>query len=193
MSNAGPGGRPVNVQAGAALKAAALHLVRAQGYEKVSIAAIAKEAGVARQTLYNRWKTKADLVLEAVFEETHNYATDPVIDHTSDCRALLQNFLTKIFDHLNIDGDTLRALIAAAQQDVAFQQAFYTSFVQPREKMITALLKKAQERNELPSACDAEMLSTFIHGAFWYRLLNRRTLDAALARDITSQVFDRSV
>ena len=59
MSVKRSGGRPANEEASAALKAAALRLVRETGYEKVSIAAIIAEAGVARQTLYNRWDTKA--------------------------------------------------------------------------------------------------------------------------------------
>jgi len=189
MTIAGTGGRPVNAQAGAALKAAALHLIREKGYENVSIAAIASKAGVARQTLYNRWNTKADLVLDAVFEATHNFAAEPVRTEGKSCPLLLEEFLTNVFVHLNVDGDILRALIAAAQQDATFQTAFYGNFVQPREKMITALLSEAQARNELSPDRNPEMLSSFIHGAFWYRLLNRKTLDAAFAKEITAEVF----
>lgn len=189
MKNESSGGRPVSAKAGIALKAAALHLIRERGYEKVSIAAISREAGVARQTLYNRWNTKADLVLEAVFEETHNYAAEPVLDDTKDCRSLLEEFLTQVFDHLQIDGDTLRAIIASAQQDATFQASFYTNFVIPRERMITAVLHQAQQRGELSPHRNPEMISTFIHGAFWYRLLNRRPLDAKFAKDVISEAF----
>jgi AcrR family transcriptional regulator len=191
VNMAGTGGRPVNAKAGADLKVAALRLIREKGYENVSIAAIATEAGVARQTLYNRWNTKADLVLEAVFEATRSYAADPVRDAAKTCRQLLEEFLTNVFAHLNVDGDILRALIAAAQQDATFQNALYTRFVQPREQMITTLLSEARDRAELSPDCDPEMVSTFIHGAFWYRLLNRKALDAKLAKDITSEVFNR--
>lgn len=183
-------GRPLNAEASAALKAAALRLIRESGYDKVTIAAIAKEAGVARQTLYNRWNTKAELVLEAVFEETHNYAADPMLEAAGDCRALLENFLIKVFQHLNVDGDILRALIAAAQQDRAFQDAFLADFVQPRERMMTALLHHAQEHGELSPNRDPEVISAMVHGAFWYRLLNRKPLDADYARAIVSEILD---
>ena len=63
--------------AGQAVKAAALQLIREKGYAKMSIAAIATKAGVARQTLYNKWTSKAELVLDAVFEETGRYASEP--------------------------------------------------------------------------------------------------------------------
>ena len=192
MTKESVGGRPVNAQAGAALKAAALRLVREKGYDTVSITAITKEAGVARQTLYNRWNTKADLVLDAVFEETQNYAAAPPLDDVHDCRVLLEEFLTNVFRHLTADGDILRALIAAAQQDVTFQETFYTKFVLPREKMITDLLRLAKERGELSANRNVELVSGFIHGAFWYRLLNRGELDAKFSRAITFDVFDRS-
>lgn len=187
----GSSGRPMNAKTGAALKAAALQLVRANGYDKVSIAAIAQEAGVARQTLYNRWGTKADLVLEAVFEKTHNYAAEPVLNDDKDCRTLLEEFLINVFNHLNIDGDTLRILIAAAQQDKAFQASFFVKFIAPREKMVITLLHKAQEKGELSTNRNPDLISAMIHGAFWYRLLNRRTLDPQFAKDIVSDIFDQ--
>jgi len=189
MTKKNTGGRPVNAEASVALKAAALRLVRANGYEKVSIAAIIADAGVARQTLYNRWNTKADLVLEAVFEETNTYAAEPVWDDAKECRVLLETFLTKIFAHLNIDGSTLRALIASAQQNPVFHASFHKDFVLPREKMITALLHRAQERGELAPDRNVDILTTLIHGAFWYRLLNNEKLDEQFAKDLTSEAF----
>lgn len=188
----GVSGRPVSAQAGAALKAAALRLVREKGYDKVSIAAIAQEAGVARQTLYNRWNTKADLVLDAVFEETENYAAAPPLNDAQDCRVLLEEFLRNVFRHLTSDGDILRALIAAAQKNVTFQETFSAKFVLPREKMITSLLQRAQERGEISPLRNTELVSGFIHGAFWYRLLNRYPLDDEFAKAIAVDVFDQS-
>jgi AcrR family transcriptional regulator len=192
MTKASVSGRPVNVQTGANLKATAMRLVREKGYDNVSIAAITKEAGVARQTLYNRWNTKADLVLDAVFDETENYAAAPPLDGGQDSPVLLEKFLTNVFGHLTTDGDILRALIAAAQQDAAFQQTFYAKFVFPREKMITNLLQLAKDRGELSTHRNVDLVSGFIHGAFWYRLLNGGTLDAAFAKEITFDVFERS-
>ena len=100
MSVKKSGGRPANEEASAALKAAALRLVRETGYEKVSIAAIIAEAGVARQTLYNRWDTKADLILEAIFEATNSYAAEPDMERAQDYRAQLeQSIQALILDH----------------------------------------------------------------------------------------------
>ncbi|MBY8976972.1 TetR/AcrR family transcriptional regulator [Rhodobacteraceae bacterium NNCM2] len=185
----GHGGRPRDAAADAALRAATLGLVRERGYKGVSIAAIAKQAGVARQTLYNRWATKADLVLDAVFEETGNYAATPPARSDIPFAAQLEDFLAQVFAHLERDGDALRALIAAAQEDDAFRQAFYDRFVKPREEMVTDLLRRAQQAGALAKARDVEVLSGMIHGAFWYRLLNGQPVDAPLARAIAAEVF----
>jgi AcrR family transcriptional regulator len=164
MSGKRPSGRPANQDASTALKAVALRLVRELGYEKISVSEIIEQAGVARQTLYNRWNTKADLVLEAVFEQTNTYAAEPSWDGAEDCRTLLEGFLIRIFEHLRIDGDTLRALI-------------------------TAVLRRAQDRGELSPGRNVETLSALIHGAFWYRLLNRGVLDAGFAKEIVAETF----
>ena len=77
---------------------------------------------------------------------------------------MLEDFLIRIFEHLRIDGDTLRALI-------------------------TALLRRAQDRGELSPGRNVETLLALIHGAFWYRLLNRWVLDAGFAREIVAETF----
>jgi len=189
MSVKKSGGRPANEEASAALKAAALRLVRETGYEKVSIAAIIAEAGVARQTLYNRWDTKADLILEAIFEATNSYAAEPPLDRAQDYRAQLEDFLIKVFEHLKLDGATIRSLIASSQQDAKFHASFHAKFVLPREQMMTLMLRRAQDHGALSSARNVEVLSTMIHGAFWYRLLNRGVLDAAFAKEIVPETF----
>ncbi|MDO6670266.1 TetR/AcrR family transcriptional regulator [Paracoccus sp. 1_MG-2023] len=182
-------GRPINPEAGEALRSAALRLVREEGYEKVSISAIVKEAGVARQTLYNRWDTKAELVLEAVFEETARQAAPPTDDRDLPYARLLADFLQRIFAHLERDGDTMRALIAAAQQDPSFGNAFHQKFVAPREAMVTDLLRRAQAAGQLDPARDADLLSQLIHGALWYRLLNDKPVDADFACQVVAEVF----
>ncbi|HAR53561.1 TetR-like C-terminal domain-containing protein [Roseovarius nubinhibens] len=182
-------GRPRDVSADAALKSAALGLVRARGYGKVSIAAIVAAAGVARQTLYNRWSSKAELVLDAVFEEVGRYAAAPIGDDGTGAAEQLEAFLIQVFAHLEEDGETLRAIIAAAQEDADFQRLFRERFVLPREAMVTDLLRRAQARGEIGPARDPEMLSAMIHGAFWYRMLNGFALDRGLARAIRDEVF----
>jgi AcrR family transcriptional regulator len=182
-------GRPRDAEAASAIRAATLKLINEHGYGNVSIAAIAAEANVARQTLYNRWNTKADLVLDALFETAGEQAAAPVHDPDKTCREQLAIFLRRVFSHLTANGGPIRALIASAQEDLAFRDVFKARFVKPREVMVTDLLRDAQHRGELDPNRDPEMLSRFVHGAFWYALLTGDPVDDDLVKGIVDGIF----
>ena len=56
-----------------------------QGYEGMTIDMVAAQAGMARATVYRRWATKADLVLEAVSRMSHS---DVNLDQLPDTGSL---------------------------------------------------------------------------------------------------------
>lgn len=184
-------GRPRDAQAGGRIREAALRLVREEGYSHVSISRIAAEAEVARQTIYNRWPTKADLVLDAFFAQADVIATRPDLASAEPRSELLYRFLKAIFAHLEQDGAALRSLIAAAQEDEGFRAIFWSKFVEPRGRIVADLLADAQKHGELDGDRNVELITAFVHGAFWYRLLGGQTLGDPLARDIVSEVFRR--
>lgn len=171
------------------IRAAAVQLVRERGYGQVSIAALVEAAGVSRQTLYNRWSTKAELVLDAFSHEVWASVTSPDLDSDQPREALLRAFLGEVFAHLERDAEILRSLIGAAQSDAGFRAVFWERFVAPRSALVEELLRDAQRRGELSTDRDVEMLSTMIHGAFWFRLLNARPLESEVADRIVSEIF----
>jgi len=59
-------GRPRDAQATRAITEAALRQLAASGYAGVSMESIASEAGVARATVYRRFRDKADLITAAI-------------------------------------------------------------------------------------------------------------------------------
>ncbi|MFT4288330.1 TetR/AcrR family transcriptional regulator [Nocardioides sp.] len=65
MAHSGPG-RPRRTGVEDAVLAATVSLVREQGYAGTTLDAIAREAGVAKTTVYRRWASKGDLALDAL-------------------------------------------------------------------------------------------------------------------------------
>ena len=59
-------GRPVDKQRDIAILRAALELVAEQGYDSVTMDAIALRARAGKATLYRRWKSKPYLIAEAI-------------------------------------------------------------------------------------------------------------------------------
>tara|TARA_X000000950_G_scaffold279299_1_gene371799 strand:- start:89303 stop:89878 length:576 start_codon:yes stop_codon:yes gene_type:complete len=182
-------GRPKNEAASTALKEVALNLVMQKGYDAVSITEIVNGAGVSRQTLYNRWATKAELVLDAFFELANRRVEMPDLKSQTSRQTLLSDFLKQIFLHLEKDGDSLGSFVSAAQSDHDFREKFYTRFVAPRADIVRKLLKDAQSRGELAPDKNIELWTAFIHGAFWYRLINGQPIPQDLANEIAEEVF----
>jgi AcrR family transcriptional regulator len=59
-------GRPRSVAADEAILDATVDLLAEQGFLRLSIEAVAARAGVAKTTVYRRWPTKDDLLMDAV-------------------------------------------------------------------------------------------------------------------------------
>ncbi|MBL8235450.1 MAG: helix-turn-helix transcriptional regulator, partial [Bryobacterales bacterium] len=59
-------GRPRDPETGQRILDAALRLLAAQGYSRMSLDAIAVDARVSKPTMYRRWSSKADLATAAL-------------------------------------------------------------------------------------------------------------------------------
>jgi AcrR family transcriptional regulator len=59
-------GRPRSVHANQAIIDAIVDLLVSGGYREVTIEAVAARAGVAKTTIYRRWPSKAEMVVEAI-------------------------------------------------------------------------------------------------------------------------------
>src|ERR1700737_3283793 len=65
-------GRPRSIDADRRLLDATRVEVAEAGYDRLTIDAVARRAGVARTTLYRRWPTKLDLVLHMLDQDAIN-------------------------------------------------------------------------------------------------------------------------
>src|SRR6266542_3078878 len=82
MSDSRPGpakgpGRPRSERAHEAILEATLDLLLEEGFTRMSIEAVATRAGVGKATIYRRWPSKADLVVEAVACRKEQPFVDP--------------------------------------------------------------------------------------------------------------------
>jgi hypothetical protein len=113
----------------------------------------------------------------------------PILHPDRPVSEAVEDFLIRLFEQLSRDGGAIRSLIAASITDSDFARGFGARFVQPRERMVTEALEEAVRRGELAATLDVNLAATIIHGAFWYRLLNRQVLDEAFAKELVAMVF----
>src|SRR5437764_7831052 len=91
------GGRPRSEEADRAIVQATVDALVTEGYAGLSIEGVAARAGVGKATIYRRYASKAELLVEAVSERA---CIDDVLPDTGDLRADLTSIMRGLIDRL---------------------------------------------------------------------------------------------
>jgi AcrR family transcriptional regulator len=176
-------GRRRNEAARQAVLDAALRLLTTRGYAALTVAAIAREAGVGKQTIYRWWRGRADIVLEAATELARTLV--PVPD-TGTLRGDLEAFLTATYGGAEDPRtlEILRAMAVEAQLDPEFAERF-REFIARRRGVLTDLLRRGIERGELPPDANLTLLVDVVYGVLWYRVLVGAPVGREMAADVS--------
>jgi AcrR family transcriptional regulator len=161
-------GRPRSVQSHQAILKATLELLAAEGYEAMSIEGVAERAGVGKTTIYRRWSSKSDLVIEAI---GNLHAELPVIDTgnlRNDLLAMFRNaWLQKgpsVFESLGIH------MIGILKTNPDISQAFFKRLFAPRLQEFTRMIERAKARGELRPDVDVVLLVDLFAGPIIARM-----------------------
>jgi AcrR family transcriptional regulator len=153
------------------LAVAKRHLAR-HGFDGMSIAAIAQEAGTTRQALYRRWPTKADLAAAAVdgIETPAATRADPPDppDPLAALVAELRDFVA------GVSRPGRMSLVGAMLQETAdpgVVERYRARVIAPRRARIMAILRDARERNLIDRDADLEVAVTMCTGSWYGRAL----------------------
>jgi AcrR family transcriptional regulator len=137
---------------------AARELLTERGYENVTMDAVAERAGAGKATLYRRWPSKTDLIVDVI--TCHRHA-DLTIDDIPDTGSLRGDLLEVHRAKARADTDALMAgLLAAVRDEPEVAQAFQRQFVQARTGLMRDLFERASRRGEIPPGRDLEMIAT---------------------------------
>src|SRR5881398_681092 len=91
------GGRPRDPSRDGVIRAAILRLLADVGYGALTMDAVASEAGVGKATIYRRWRTKQDLVVDTISDLNRAEATAPDTGTLEgDLRAMLRSLVAVI-------------------------------------------------------------------------------------------------
>ncbi len=184
-------GRPRREDADAAILQAAVKLLDERGYHEMTVDDIASVAGVGKQTIYRRWQSKAAVVLEALTARTAEEVAAP---DTGSVQEDVRTLLRSAFHVLRVGRQkVVVTLMAEAQLNDDFGDAFRERFIARRRKALTDLIRRGIQRGEMEPGTDAEFVADLIYGPMWYRLLNRHApIDDNFADQLAAYVFSRS-
>lgn len=172
-----------------AILEAARALLVETGYEGLTIDAIARHAGVGKQTIYRWWNSKGEVIADAALRGDLLPSMDPLPD-TGDLRADLRDWLGARIAHITSPGgeSLVLALTAATVENRSMAHALYSRFSGPHEELVHARLEAARRAGQLPADAPIAAVSAMMIGALVYRVLGRherlRVGDADLIVDV---------
>jgi AcrR family transcriptional regulator len=160
-----PGGRSARVQT--AVFEATFQLLEERGYEMLSMTTIAERAGVHETSLYRRWKTKDQLVLDAV---NRRVAQEIPVPDTgmlrSDLVAVLQSL--RLFLQSTLGQALFQTAVATLHlpELCAFRQEHWRQ----RRAHLQILFERAIARREVSPQVDSQLLLETLSGIVYMRL-----------------------
>lgn len=180
-------GRPRSERAHRAILDAALDLFVEQGYEAMSIEGVAARAGVGKTTIYRRWPSKQDLVIDAIDELI--LVVEP--PDTGSLREDLVDLLTQLQVILTSSraGEVFPRMMPHVAGGSPLGRAYLQRVIEPRFAMLRTTLGHAVERGEFPADADPELVRGLLVGPLlMWKLIGRLTRQGA--RERAEQIVD---
>ena len=178
-------GRPQSARIRQAILDSTLQLLIEQGYERMSIEAVASHAGVGKATIYRRWATKEEMVSEALSTIIVQVPIPDSGNTQQDLKSLLRQFATAA--NRPQFGPAVRRAIGTATSNPQFLEIIWNNHASPRRQAIQQVLDRAYRRGELRLDVDLEMAVDMLAGAIVFRLLFDR-LDSTSLLQYPDQV-----
>lgn len=139
-------GRPRDVTRDAAIHEAAIGLLKEVGYDGLSMAAIAAQAGVSKATIYRRWANKAAVVASAVEHQPTGTTPEPRGGKLrDDLLDVLQWLAQQIAEQ---DMAMLAAVLAGMRSDPDLAAAMRGRLHRDEAAMLERSLRRAAKRGE---------------------------------------------
>jgi AcrR family transcriptional regulator len=188
----GPG-RPRHTDTEPRSYEAVLELFGQHGWDGLTLDAVATHAGIGKSSIYLRWKTKRELLLDAVrdFETRH---VNPADDGQPLREYLVEYLVARGRLMLGPHGPTMLNIVSAAMANPEDFHEIREESISQGFLPVVGRIEQAVTEGELPAGTDTGQLLDTLEGALVFHLLiaprgaNRDELGADLERYVGSLV-----
>jgi AcrR family transcriptional regulator len=181
------GGRTLDTTRDPDIRRAALELLAEEGYDRLTIEAVAARAKAGKATLYRRWASKAELVIDALKEMKPSGGPLP---DTGTLAGDLHAFFGRVASAENSHFPLVCGLAPALIRDPELAVAFQEKFVGPRVAQLEMLLNRARQRGEVAPGRNSEMFRALFPALMLHRIVfTGRQPDEAYVDAIVDQVL----
>jgi AcrR family transcriptional regulator len=172
----------------AAILEATRELLIEVGVHGLTVEGVAARAGVAKTTVYRRWKSKEELALAVLLEMVKIVAV-PDLGNIRDELITFVNYAVRILGK-TLMGRVMKGLISDFASNEELGKAFREQVISLRLAEVRGLIERATERGELRPDVDAVLVHELLIGPVYYRhLLDGGKLDGRLAERIVDAVL----
>jgi AcrR family transcriptional regulator len=151
---------------------AALDVLAEEGYDGMTIDMVAARAKAGKATLYRRWASKGELVVDAVACMKKN---DLALDRLPDTGTLRGDLVGMIKPRSIEDGEKklqiMAGLVSVLSRSPELADAINRAIIEPRAEANRILLRRAVDRGEISADCDIDAVSLVSPSMAAYRVL----------------------
>lgn len=168
---------------------AALELLADGGVKGLTIEGVAARTGIAKTTLYRRWRSKEDLALAVLLDMARMATGAPA---GPDVRAGLISYLDAVITILRdtLMGPVMQGLASDLATDPEMAKAFRAEVIAFRQEHLAKVIQHGLDEGELRPEIDLVLLQELLFGPVYYRLLfTGQSLEDDLAERIVDSVL----
>ena len=161
---------PRGARSDKAILDATRELLAEGGVRKLTVEGVAARSGVAKTTIYRRWRGKHELALAVLIDMVEHVVATPDL---GDTRAELVSFVDAAVQILGttLMGRVMQGLVSDLASDPELKTAFEDKVVAMRIAEADRLLARGIERGDLRADTDVELAHELLFGPVYYRLL----------------------
>jgi AcrR family transcriptional regulator len=162
-------GRPRSAEADEAIREATVELLATEGYANLTMSGLAHRAGVSTATLYRRWRSKLDLVLDVLGARAEETPVPDTGSLEGDFRAVLHALVEKA--HTTTVTPLMAGLVGEIGRNPELASALRTNLMAPRRAALKEVFDRADGRGELRQGIDVGVAADLLFGPMYHRML----------------------
>jgi AcrR family transcriptional regulator len=156
------------------------------GYDRLTMDAVAQAARASKATLYRRWTSKAELVVEAICQ-TESVQLPKTGSLRGDLIALASG--PGGLSHRN-QHSVLAGLLTAMQRDQELAAMIRERLFTPKSIVVRGIFEQAQSRGELVPTADIDLLMQILPALAIHRVL---VLGHSTTQEFVERIIDEVV
>ena len=170
---------------------AALDVLSEVGYEGMTIDMVATRAKAGKATVYRRWDSKAELVIDAVACMKQADLSPDTLPDTGTLRGdLVAMIKPRTIDESERKLRVMAGLMSLIASNPELADTAHAAIVEPRLVVNRLFLQRAIDRGEIPADTDIELIASISQSMVSYRVLMLRK---PMSPDFMLTVIDKLV